>query len=427
MKKQRTLHERFIRMQAEALLKKMGAPLHLLDVEDEGVTSEKMKTLPSLDVWVPKAQSVIQEGEQFFAQFGLTPEKQEELFQMPIIQQSQSEIMAHVFREREELERTIGRPRQGWDPLPCERYAATDKILENLPQSIEHPKIEEIHLDEIFDRSAEEQIMAVQQRLTAALEEVKKAASEQKKSINLPRLPQRSISPIEVNTTAALPDLQEKCSIAIDFERRYAEQLKIVLPDASTQMEVAVHQFSEEKETETKLRSSEHHSEIKCDADVTENDDQKLPQHQQLQDQKTRSIEAISEDIEKMASMDQCQPLATTPAVEVVPEAEVVGEVPAILRKVSGIHPHRGVLIAALKSKAQHQSGENFSNIKENIALLQSSEERLMDNLVQDKASPRLPSSMEALQNVTAARDGENSEKAMIAHRRQWGSRRLYL
>jgi hypothetical protein len=348
-----------------------------------------------------------------------------------MMQQCQDEIMATVFRERDELEHTIGKPRDGWDPLPFEKFMATERILQKLPEPIPIEKIKEIRLEEIFDRAAEAQILAVQQRLSEALESVKKAAQEQQEEMRLPALPTftKRESSIEVAPLAQLPDRDEKRSINVDLEQHYAKQLKIVVPEEDT-LQRAIKENGFSTKSETAITNDNHQSETGLSVanggvigNITS------PEQSPL-----RSVEAIAEDIEKMVSRGEDRP----PTPNVLPQKEISPppvpnpELQKIRKKTSSIRPSRGIVISALKSKIQQGSpgdGPNQSaTIRENVDPNgdQRSED-LVRNLFAGMAQPQLPLSENLSPEEENEKSNGNNERFMATHRQQSKTRRFYL
>jgi hypothetical protein len=396
-------------MRTEEFLKKIGSCLPLSEdweAEEEAVAAPVVPEALEQEV-----RKTIEETEQFFAHFGLTSERQEELFRMPIIQQSLDEIIAGVARERVELELEFGAPRNGWDPLPFEKLAETEKILKRLMKQIKEETIEEVHVDTIFDQSAQEQIAAIQRRLSVALEEVKNATQEQRKAMTLPTLPvvPKRESLAEVTSAVPLPDLQEKRPIDADFKRHYAEQLKVVLSPSAAQAATETHplpqnetQFIDHKKTTT------------GDLQTRVENGQEYPQ--------VRTVEAITKDIEKMRSglkneaIQECEP-NTAPEKALSPEVVVDAEMPKILRKVSTTRAN-GIVISALKSKIQ--SGEPVMSEdmdkQRNVSAV---------NLFEGATLPGLPFYGNA--GIGDRREEESKSKTLLAHRRQRGPCRFQL
>jgi hypothetical protein len=264
--------------------------------DDQEVAEEAVAAPIALKEFEQRVKKSIEDTEKFFAHFGLTPEKQEELFKIPVIQKGLYEIIAGVAQERVELELLFGVPRNGWDPLPFEKSAETEKILKKLLKQVKTEKIEEI-----FDRSAHEQVMAIQKRRSAALEDVKKATQEQKKAMTLTALcmmPKREPLP-EVASAVALPDLWKKRSIDADFERHYSEQLKVVMVQKdSLQQAIAETNLFPQNEAQ----SLEYKGKVK--GEVSDNLQTQI-EHvmgQSSGNSEVRAVAAIVKDIEKMHS-----------------------------------------------------------------------------------------------------------------------------
>ncbi|MDR0590779.1 MAG: hypothetical protein LBG09_02940 [Puniceicoccales bacterium] len=391
MKKSLSLFEKFARMQTEKWLEETTIPITLEEIDAAVEREEAEENSPSLEELKRRVQSVIDDAEQFFAQFGLTPESQEELFRMPLIQQRLDEVVEGVAQEREELERNIGRPRNGWNPLPFEKWAETEKILKNLPQ-FKGEKIQEICAEGVFDRSAQEQIAAIQERLTAALVDVKKAVDEQREAIAQLPLP----SPVKRETSSEkspliLPDSQEKRPIDADFERHYAEQLSIVMPpNKNTPQTIPATDVAHSHQTEPNHCGAENASDlVVCAADGAENAQENAA---------VRAVEAIREDIEKMVAQRNGFPEA--PSEKAPPEAEwlpaaVTEEMPKISRKPAAARPSQSVIISALKAKLQQGNEEKPAIVTENVDSGKPQKEPLV-NFFAEVTLPRLPSEKKA-------------------------------
>jgi hypothetical protein len=419
----KTLHERFVQMQTEQFLKKMGGLVPLSD--DQEVAEEAVAAPIASKELEQRVKKVIEDTEQFFAHFGLTPERQEELFKMPVIQKGLDEIIAGVARERVELELLFGAPRNGWDPLPFEKSAETEKILKKLLKQAKTEKIEEIYMDEIFDRSAHEQIMAIQKRLSAALEDVKKATQEQKKAMTLPALPmmpKREPLP-EVASAVALPDLREKRSIDADFERHYSEQLKVVMvqKDPLQQAVAETHLFPQNE-----AQSLEYKGEVS---------DNLQTQTEQVMGESSgnsemRTVAAIVEDIEKMHSNKSNVAKLTEPVViseaDVFTAAVVDGETPKVFKKPPMVRAN-GIVISALKSRMQHKDEEQLSVITEDMGQNGQRGEQSPLNLFAGVTLPGLPFSGEASSGTNDTKNSENKSKTLVAYRRQVGPHRFQL
>jgi hypothetical protein len=407
----KTLHEKFVRMQTEQFLKKIGGcPL----LDEEELEEEPVAAPIAPEALEQTIRKTIEETEQFFAYFGLTPERQEELFQMPIIQQGLDEIIAGVARERVELELEFGAPRNGWDPLPFEKSAETEKILKKLIKRTKEEKIEEVHVDTIFDQSAQEQIAAIQKRLSAALEEVKNATQEQRKAMALPTLPivpkRESLAEVAV----PLSDLQEKRSIDADFKRHYAEQLKVVVSPQAPRAVAETHPLPQDK-----TQFVDHKK-------TTVGDLQTQTENKQLSECSVRTVEAITKDIEKMRSDSESragqQSEPSMAAEEVLsPEVVVDEEMPKRIRKVPTTRAN-GIVISALKSKIQ--SGEHSAVITEDMNKQQ---DVPAVNLFEGVALPGLPLYGNASSETGDGQKGEGESKTLLAHRRQMGPRRFQL
>jgi hypothetical protein len=410
----KTLREQLIRLKAEELLKKLGAPVSLLDLEEE-----ESKRLPGEGELREKAQKVVDEAEQFFARFGLTEEKQEFLFQMPMLEGHWDEIATNVFLEREELERTIGRPREGWDPLPFERDGLMEKFLQNLPQEIGTEKVEEIHLDEIFDTSAREQILAVQRRLSEALENVKKASCEQKKTLTLPSLPKRESSvqatPIE------LADLSEKRQIEMHTEHHYADALKVIVAgEDPLKKAIADGKLLQDPDLTRKNQIIE-------ESDFMESSEL-LIKNELLSGAKNevRSAEAIVADIEKMAQ--KSKKIEDSPAVIIpeVVEPDEKNNISATTKKSAVARPRHGIVISALRSQMQREQNPQTSIVTESLAQDADSKKTSENkNPFLGHSLPQLPSL--ATLNFNNSEEGDGSGKIIAARRRQMVPRRFYL
>ncbi|MDR1435141.1 MAG: hypothetical protein LBI77_01915 [Puniceicoccales bacterium] len=428
MKKELTLHQKFLRMKAEELLEQMGTPIGLPDFEDE-IVEEREEGSPTLSELELEAQKTVDAAEQFFAKFGLVPEKQEELFHMPIIRHCQDEIVGTVMREREELERTIGRPRNGWDLLPFEKTMETEKMLKNLPEHIESKKVREIHLDEIFDRSAEDQIVAVQRRLSAALEDVKEAANRQRKAMRLPILPKgESLPSIGVKPLLELPDLREKRKIDANCERHYSEQLKIVLPEKDAlERAIVAGNFSSKGEETQSTHSDPFNVNLGTPSDP-KNEGENLSTGGEV-----RALEAISEDIEKMTS--RREKVAEVIAVEVSPvlgndqSAATIAceDVQPMGRKLPALRPNGGIVISALKSKVQRENSGRSELLEKDLEPGKAHEKALISDLFRGVTLPQLPVSRRISDETGPAENKENDEKVAAAHRRPMGPRRFCL
>ncbi|MDR2371606.1 MAG: hypothetical protein LBD60_00460 [Puniceicoccales bacterium] len=412
----KTLHEKFIRTQTEQFLKKIGCCVPLSDDEEP---EEEVETAPiALEDLEQTVMKTVEETEQFFAHFGLTPERQEELFQMPIIRESLDEIIAGVARERVELELEFGAPRNGWDPLPFEKSEETEKILKKLMKRTKEEKIKAVHVDTIFDQSAQEQIAAIQKRLSAALEEVKNAAQEQKKAMTLPALPvaPRRESLVEAASAVALSDLQEKRSIDADFKRHYAEQLKVVISPQNPQ---AIPEAHPSPQNEAQLVDQQEATTKDLQTQTENGQPSKSPQ--------VRTVEAITKDIEKMrfgSAIKAGQQSEPSMAAEEVLSPEVVAdeEMPKILRKVPTTRTN-GVIISALKSKIQ--KGEHPAVITEDMELRHQDVPAV--NLFEGGALPGLPLYGNASSGTGDSQEGEGKSKTLLTHRRQMGPRRFQL
>ncbi|MDR1591247.1 MAG: hypothetical protein LBR92_04630 [Puniceicoccales bacterium] len=408
-----TLHEKLVRMQTEEFMKKMGCPLLPLDEQEEekeAVTTAVVAPIAPEEL-ERRVKKTIEEVEQFFAHFGLTSEGQENLFKMPIIQQVLDEIVAGVVQERMELELEFGAPRNGWDSLPFEKFAETEKILEKLFQQKKAEKVEEIHVDEIFDQSAQEQIAAIQERLSAALEEVKIATAKERKVMSMPLLPFTLKREPEVIPTAALSNFQEKRTIDADFKRHYSEQLKVIMPHKEPQVIAETHLLPQNA---AQAVNREIDMDVKME-NVPEWPSEKL---------QVREVEAIAKDIETMCSKNGIgRPSADhNIATEETFSPDVVSdeEMPKIIRKVP-VTPANGVVILALKSKIQNEKGKHM--MEENKA----SEEQLAVNLFNGVTLPGLPFSGKVLSKADDPQSGENQSKTLAACRRQIGPHRFQL
>jgi hypothetical protein len=391
----KTLHEKFVRMRTEHFLRKLGGCLSPSDDLEPEEEAEAAPIAPeNLEQTVRKT---IEETEQFFAHFGLAPERQEELFQMPIIQQGLDEVIAGVARERMELELEFGAPRNGWDPLPFEKSAETEKILAQLIQRKREEKIEEVHVDTIFDQSAQEQIAAIQQRLLAALEEVKNATQEQGKAMALPALPVVSRHESLAEEALALPDLRDKRPINADFKHHYVEQLKVV-PSPQAPRTIA--------ETQPIDRTITGNSRIQAEQPV------ECPVHSEC----PRTVEAITKNIEKMRSGSERKAgQRSEPSGTLSPDVIGDEEMPKMLRNVSTARAN-GIVISALKSKMQ--GGEYPAVIAEDG-------DRDGPNSFEGVALPGLPPYGNA--GTGGGREEEAKSKMLLAHRRQMGPRRFQL
>jgi chorismate mutase len=414
-----TLREQFARLKSEEFLKKMTFPLSISAMEDLVERESKAEIPPTAEELDQKVKAIIQEAECFFARFGLTPDRQGELFEMPIIQQCLDEIILGVINEREELERTIGKPRNGWDRLPFERCAETEKILKKLPEKTKTEKIQEIHLDEVFDRSAQEQIAAIQERLSAALEEVKNAANEQRKAMTLPLLPSwpkhepLAAAPL----TVPLPDLREKRSIDSDFKRHYSETLKVVVPQKNPPAVAEANLLPEDA-----AQSADHGGEIVDNLQMqTEN-----VMGQFSGNLEARPVKTIMEDIEKMRSKADSKASFHLGSVgeEALPLPVDIDEaMPEIVRKVP-ITRANGVVISALKSRIQ-QEKEKQRTVTEHAEPNENYRQNPLANPFE--GMPELPFSGRVLPGIGDNQDNENESKTLVAHRRQMGPHRFHL
>lgn len=233
----KTLREKCIRAMTEGLLKKMGVPTTLLDVKEE---PEKI-VQPMVSV--KDAERVMEKGDAFFARFGLKESEQEELFKTPLVQAALEEIITGVHSERHELERTIGKPRGGWKPLPFETEAI--ELPKEVAKVPEIKKEKEIRTSALPDQSAQQQIAAIQKRLQEALVQVKKAAENTKVMLpTLPKAPQVIKMPslqVQVASKLPLPDFsenEEKREISIDVGQHYEKQFKVVVEENPLQQAV---------------------------------------------------------------------------------------------------------------------------------------------------------------------------------------------
>lgn len=219
MMKKRTLRDEIIRAKAEAFLTKMGAPVTPLDAPVETPL-----------MWDPEeiraqAEATIQYIDHFFQQLGFSEERQEELFSMPAIKESLDEIMATVTRERMELERLFGKPRDGWQKLPYESEITVEPVLET--PKVPEP-IKEIHVTEVCEARAAEQLAAIQEKLALAFETVQEI--QRQKIPELPKIPVQkrpehvASAPIEVPVIEK-PQLRKN----EDITQHYADQLQIVV------------------------------------------------------------------------------------------------------------------------------------------------------------------------------------------------------
>ncbi|MDR1366613.1 MAG: hypothetical protein LBJ13_01755 [Puniceicoccales bacterium] len=347
----KTLHEQLIRLKAEEVVKKLGLPISILDAEEEETEPEK---LPETGELVEQAQRLVDEMEQFFARFGLTEDKQEELFQMPIIQEWKREIMFNVFREREELERTISKPRDGWKALPFEKSINAEKVLQELPDDMKSEKVKEIHLDSIFDTSAEEQIAAISKRLSEALEDVQKAVAEQKEVLSLPSLPKRNPA-AQVEPAMELPDLREKRQIEAHTAHHYADELRVVFADpdplkkAMTKLSTGTPSVVQKNVTLGEGESLG--SPVPAVADAPKNE--------------IRSSEEILADIEKMVKKPEKVKESVSVVVPEVVESTAAGYETVTLKKMSGVRPRHGIVISALKSQIQREQNSQVTILTE--------------------------------------------------------------
>lgn len=402
-------------MQTERFLKEMGGSLSLLDEQEEAVEVPSMAP----EELEQKVKKTIEEVEQFFAHFGLTSEAQEELFKMPIIQQNLDEVIAGVARERMELELEFGAPRNGWDPLPFEKSAETEKILKKLLKQTKTEKIEAIHVDEIFDRNAQEQIAAIQERLSAALEEVKNATHEQKKAMALPILPYvPKYEPLaEFTSTLVLPDLQEKRSIDADFDRHYSEQLEVVVSTKGPQIITGTHLLPQNSTDDGGI------------SDGLQTQTEGVPE-QSSGDLKVRAVELIANDIEKMRSRSRGETDRLSDSHigdEVLSPVVAVDEViQKVLRKVPTTRAN-GMVISALKSRIQLENKEKSSVITEPMDRDEQQMERLEINRFEGMTLPGLPFSGQVSSEIDDTHSGENKSKTLVAYRRQVGPHRFQL
>ncbi|MDR0418480.1 MAG: hypothetical protein LBH08_03560 [Puniceicoccales bacterium] len=343
----KTLHERLIRLKAEELAKKMGLPISILDAEEEKGKPEKPTETGTL---TEQVQRIVDKTEQFFSRFGLTEDKQEELFQMPIIQEWQQEIMFNVFREREELERTIGKPRDGWKALPFEKSINAEKVLQKLSDDMKPEKVKEIHLDKIFDTSAEEQVAAISKRLSEALEDVQKMMVEQKKTLSLPPLPKRNST---AQMESELPNLQEKRQIEAHTAHHYADELQVILTDPDPLKKVTTESSAPSivQKNTTVEEDKPLGSPVLADAPKKENE--------------IRSSEEILADIEKtVKNSEKVEENISVVAPEVV-ESIAADCRTVTLKKMSNIRPHHGIVISALKSQIQRKQNSQVTILAE--------------------------------------------------------------
>ncbi|MDR2200669.1 MAG: hypothetical protein LBN94_00935, partial [Puniceicoccales bacterium] len=315
-------------------------------------------------------------------------------------------------------------PRDGWDPLPFEKFIATEKVLQKLPEPIEIEKVKEIHLEEVFDRAAEAQILAIQQRLSAALESVKKATQERQEEMRLPSLPtfvKREPS-IEVASLAQLPDQDGKRSISVDLEQHYAKELKIIVPEEDTlKQAIRENGFSSKDKMATadalpQGETNLSHGNPTPDGKVSTTEENVV-----------RNVESITEDIEKMISKGEDRPLAPTVSRgEEIPSAIADPKTQKVRKKLPSIRPSRGIVISALKSKIQQNDDKNPSAIRENV---DSQGDQRNGDLIQElfagMTGPKLPSS----ENVSSEEEGRNTEnnEKVMAMQRQSKTRRFYL
>jgi hypothetical protein len=422
MKESLNLFENFARMQAEKWLEETTIPITLEEI-DAAVEREKAEEIsPSFEELERQVQDVIDDAEQFFAQFGLTPEGQEELFRMPIIQQRLDEVVEGVVQEREELERDIGRPRNGWELLPFEKWAETEKILKNLPQQPKSEKIQEICVEKVFDRSAQEQIAAIQERLSAALVDVKKAVDEQKETVaRLPLSIPTKRETFAEKSPLTLPDSQEKRPIDANFERHYAEQLRIVMPpNGDASQAIPATDVSHPCQVEPSHCGTENTSNLAvCAAGGTENAQENAA---------VRAVEAIRKDIEKMVAQrngcSEALPEKIPPKGEWLSAAAVTEEMPKIPRKHAAARPFQSVIISALKARMHH--GEKPAVITENVDSSRPQNEPLV-NFFRGVTLPGLPLSGKGPQQSNEEKNVGSAIHTLASHRRQVGPRRFHL
>lgn len=211
----------------------MGVPVTLLDVPEEPVQEKIVQQTVS----IKDAEQVMAKGDAFFARFGLKESDQEELFRTPLMQAALDEVVVGVHSERHELERTIGKPRGGWKPLPFE----TEDV--ELPKEVvkvpEIKKEKEIRTNALSDQSAQQQVAAIQKRLQEALIQVKKAADNTREVLPaLPKAPQVKMPSLpQVASNVPLPDFsenEEKREISIDVGQHYEKQFKVVVEEESS-------------------------------------------------------------------------------------------------------------------------------------------------------------------------------------------------
>jgi hypothetical protein len=280
-------------------------------------------------------------------------------------------------------------------------------------------KIQEIHLDEVFDRSAQEQIAAIQKRLSTALEEVKNAVNEQRKAMTLPVLPSApKREPLAAAALAAtLPDLQEKRPIDINFKRHYSETLKIVVPDP-------LPQAIDEANLLPQDAAADRREEISDNLQRREEN----AMGQSSENSEVRPLKAIAEDIEKMRS-DANNKSSFTPvsAAEKAPSPVVNtdGAMPKTSRKASIIRSN-GIVISALKSKIQRAKGKQLA-VTEPMETDENHRQDSVVNAFTGMTLPNLPFSGKVLSDINDSQANENKPKTLMAHRRQIGPHRFHL
>ncbi len=212
-----------MRAKAEALLQKMGAPLTSLDAVEEA----PIVALDPLKVRA-QAEATLQQIENFFQKLGFSEDHQEALFELPAIKECLDEIATTVTRERMELERLFGKPRDGWQRLPYESEIEVEPILE-VPELPE--QIKEIRVTEMRDVRAAEQLAAIQEKLAIAFETVQEIQKQQLKVPELPRLRMASRPEgVKVAPQIALPETAKpQFRSNEEVGRHYADQLQIVV------------------------------------------------------------------------------------------------------------------------------------------------------------------------------------------------------
>ncbi|UPA28520.1 MAG: hypothetical protein LW808_000360 [Verrucomicrobiota bacterium] len=384
--KKRTLREQVMRAKAEALLQKMGAPLTSLDAVEEA----PIAVLDPLEVRA-QAEATLQQIENFFQKLGFSEDHQEALFELPAIKECLDEIATTVTRERMELERLFGKPREGWQRLPYESELEVEPILE-IPESPE--PIKEIRVTEVRDVRAAEQLAAIQEKLANAFETVQEI---QKQQFKVPELPRLRVSnrpeDVKVAPQITLPEAAKpQFRFNEEVGHHYADQLQIVVE--TDPLEEAIEQtailkngnqkpVSTAKAAGVSTKSSGNSTPAKTNAGLPQKKERasiEFAQKDPIQSSETIRIEAEGNSVKVRKAEEILAALDALSEKESEPEPEPVMEtvVPEVIMPDSQLLSHRAsttathhgnVVLATLRAQQQRENPEKSlaETILENV------------------------------------------------------------